>query len=1065
MDGRKDITSGSADASASMNREQAVDLLKTLLASRYGDLREQSLMRQGKSWFHVAGMGHEATAAIALHLEADDYCAPMYRDRAFVLARGMTTLELAREFFGKRSAPNGGRQLPGHYGHRETNIWSHPSPSAAHLLPACGIAWALKREEKPNVVVAMTGDAASRQGDFYEAACVAREHRLPILFVVEDNGFGISTRTRDTNAISLGVFDDELWFHLDGRNIWDFHRQTQQVIRQLRAGKGPAFVWCEMDRISGHTSNDDQRQYRSAEELAELQQRDPLEVFKQTLVDRGYLGEQELARLEEQIRSDVRADYRRAEREPSPTADDVMTNVFGQSTPAPVVPIDANEATTIAGAVAATFRAGLTNNELLLFFGEDIEDPKGGVFKLTQGLSTEFPGRVVNSPLAESTIVGLACGLASAGQRPIFEIQFIDFASTAWNQIVTNLGSLRWRSDGKWSCPCVIYAPYGGYLPGGAIWHSQANESAFAHFPGLNVVVPSTPQDTAGLFWTAMHGDDPTLVLLPKHLLRKPFPAPKQWEAIPLGKAARVRPGHDVTIVAWGNTVEIATSVADSLNGRFDVEVVDLRSIVPCDVESVIASVEKTGRLIVVQEDTENCSVGQMLISGVMSDQRAWAKLLAPPKLISKPNVFIGFHPSYEYGTLPSADQVIAAVERVVGASQTRPAAATNLRPFKVVDSEPAAAEEHEDATPSVMTSDEKETAASLQPETPVPGELESHDVDIVVPHLGEGIYTGEVIEFLKQPGEMVSQDDPICEIESDKATMTIESSHDGQLVRWHVDVGSEVEVGKTLATVRAKLSAEHRRTRPAAGAVPAVTSGSGIAKQVSPTTEARAPQSTNAIALTRAVQVPTAGVTVNVPWETIRAACRELEFKDKPCSPTSLIGWCIAQACCTRPGRRFISHFARSEANNGSFDLGVAVALPDDELATAVISQVDRLVWETFCTEYQVAIQTARSGKIHDRRNVPIQLSTLGEHEIAAAHPLVVPPSIATLFVGAAHYEWMEVNNQPAPVKVVSLIMSFDHRLVNGVGASSFISEVKRQIESTAELFVARSQANRRTA
>jgi len=1028
----------------SLDKPASLDLLRTMLISRHADLREQSLMRQGKGWFHIPAMGHEATAAAALHLRDSDYCFPMYRDRALVLSRGLTARDLARDFFAKRTSSSGGRQLPGHFSDRQRNIWSHPSPSGAHLLPACGAAWNLKMSGGDDIVIAHIGDAASRQGDMYEALCIARERKLPILIMVADNGYGISTPTLETNALAMRVLDEHQWTRINGRDVTQFHQQYGEMVAQVRRGEGPAFVWTEFDRLGSHTNNDDQRQYRSPEELSKIAARDPLTLFKQELVERGFANQDELDAMDSHIRDDVRAEYRQASREADPEAADASTNVLAPPCEDVTPPVDLKPKTTIADAVSAVFRAALEKDEKYLFFGEDIEDPKGGVFKLTQELSTDFPGRVVNSPLAESTIVGLASGLASTGMRPIFEIQFVDFISTAWNQLITNLSTLRWRSNGDWTAPCVLYAPYGGYLPGGAIWHSQANESSLAHYPGLCVVVPSTPQDAAGLFWTAMHTDDPVLVLLPKHLMRKPFSHEGPLTPVPLGKASVVRPGSDVTMVAWGNTVEIAEQVAAEMASEVDVEILDLRSIVPWDRQAVLDSVSKTGRLIVVQEDTENCSVGQMVMSAVMQDADAWENLRAAPRLVSKSNVLIGFHPNLEFGCLPSVEDVSAAVREVCQSDQTRRpvlnratrSASVSSTPLQPVLAQPE------------LTQPELVNANRIPDEaTPVspPAAAQEHDVAIQVPHLGEGIYSGEVIELLRNVGDFVMQDEPICEIESEKATMTIEASHDGVLQAWEHTAGVSVDVGQSIATIRVAGAADEP-TNESNG----TTSGPSSVQPSSVASDGNAERSKNAIALTRAVQVPTAAVNSRVVWETVRSACRNMMVEGKPCSPTSLIAWCLTQACLTEAGARFISNFSNLDPDTNSFDLGIAVSLPDDELATAVVFDAGNLTWPEFQQQYRDAVAAVREGIVHDRRGAPIQLSTLGGHKIEQAHPLVVPPAIATFFVGEAHYELIEEAGRPVAAKVATLIMSFDHRLVNGVGAASFINSVRDHIEAS---------------
>jgi 2-oxoisovalerate dehydrogenase E1 component len=314
----------------------------------------------------------------------------------------------------------------------------------------------------------------------------------------------------------------------------------------------------------------------------------------------------------------------------------------------------------IVDGINETFKAALEADDRHIFFGEDIEDPKGGVFGLTAGLSDAFPDRVVNSPLAEATITGVACGLACYGKRPVFELQFIDFVGPGFSQITQNLATVRWRTYGKWTCPVVLYAPYGAYLPGGSIWHSQANEAWFAHTPGLRVVIPSTAEDAAGLMWTAMQADDPTMFLIPKHMLRQQLEV-HEIPPVPFGQARIRREGSDVTLVTWGNCVEMALAAAEQLENELSVEVVDLRSIQPWDRETIAESLAKTGRLVVVQEDCESCSVGQMIISDLASDETSWYSFVSPPQLVSKPDVHIGYNPIYEYSALPAVDEIVDA--------------------------------------------------------------------------------------------------------------------------------------------------------------------------------------------------------------------------------------------------------------------------------------------------------------------------------------------------------------------------------------------------------------------
>src|SRR5438309_10302413 len=420
-----------------------------------------------------------------------------------------------------------------------------------------------------------------------------------------------------------------------------------------------------MERLSSHTSSDDQKLYRSAEELQALEKSDPLKCWKDQLIQEDVITAEEFAKLDNEVKERIRREYTEAEKAENPSPNDLLGNL-SESPPKLNKEILPPGKYRIGDTVNKTLRAGLEDDSRRVRFGEDIEDPKGGVFRLTQKLSTEFPKQVFNSPLAESTILGVACGLAAYGKRPVFELQFIDFIYPGFNQLVTNIANLRWRSFGNWKCPAVIYAPYGAYLPGGSLWHSQPNESALAHFPGINIVVPSTPEDAAGLLWTAMHAEDPVLFLIPKHMFWAERESKEPVRAVPFGQARKLRDGADVTVVAWGNTVEKSLEALAKIDRKVSVELFDLRSIVPWDKEAIAASVHKTGRLVVVQEDTENCSVGQMIVTHITSQPDLWSEMISPPILVSKTNVMIGYNPIYEYAALPDVERIVAALKRSV---------------------------------------------------------------------------------------------------------------------------------------------------------------------------------------------------------------------------------------------------------------------------------------------------------------------------------------------------------------------------------------------------------------
>jgi 2-oxoisovalerate dehydrogenase E1 component len=642
-----------------------LELLRTMMLSREGDRREGILMRQGKGWFQVPGMGHEALAAIAYHLRPDDYIFPTYRDRALMLARGMTTREIALDFMARAGSSSEGRNMPAHYSSRALNVFSVATPTGSQCLPAVGAAWGIKLAGDDRVVVCSIGDAATRQGEFYEAVCYAIQENLPIVFVVEDNQYGISTPTRNMLPMRLQVFDERWVVFVNGRYANEVYEKAGEAIRKARTGGGPTILWCEIDRLSSHTSADDHRVYRPAEEIEAMFERDPIRLFVEQLIAEGALTQEQYEQMQAEIVREVDAIYQEVERIPLPDPARVLDHLFGEP-PAQYKPLPLEverEPTTMVAAFNRVLHAALETFDNIVMFGEDIEDPKGGVFGFTKGLSTKYPERVRNSPLAEATIVGTAVGLAATGYRPVFEIQFIDFITPGFHQLVSQIATLRWRSKGEWKCPLVIYSPYGAYLPAGGMWHSQSNDGWWAHTPGIRVAIPSTPEDIAGLFWAAIQDDDPTLLLIPKHIFRVRMPV-QAYRAIPFGKAAIRREGTDVTVVAWGNTLELAFQAAEQFAQQgVSLEIIDPRTLVPFDWETVEGSLAKTGRLVVIHEDNRTCGFGQAIITEMTSVPERFNLLLSPPQLVARYDVHIPFCPELEYAVLPDLARVMQAIQ------------------------------------------------------------------------------------------------------------------------------------------------------------------------------------------------------------------------------------------------------------------------------------------------------------------------------------------------------------------------------------------------------------------
>jgi 2-oxoisovalerate dehydrogenase E1 component len=1006
-----------------LSKEEKLRLLTILLESRHGDLREQNLNRQGKGHFHVSGMGHEALAAISIQMQENDYIVPFYRDRALVLGRGVSSRQLAIDYFAKAKGESHGRQMPSHYSCAEKHIWSVPTPTGSQLLPACGIAWGIKLDGKNAVVVATVGDAATRQGDFYEAICFAKEKKLPLLFVVEDNGYGISSPTRKINPRALDVVQPNDWRELDGANVGETYEEAAKAFAHIRAGKGPVFFWVMMERLSSHTSSDDQKLYRSTEELKRCAECDPVKKWKEQLISEGLISESDYANLDNEIKERIRREFSGAEKEQDPSADELFLEVTGKFPELndEVLPPGKYR---IGDTINKTLRLGLERDKRRIIFGEDIEDPKGGVFRLTQKLSTEFPEQVFNSPLAESTILGVACGLGSYGKRPVFELQFIDFVGPGWNQLVTNICCLRWRSFGQWKCPMVIYAPYGAYLPGGSLWHSQANEAALAHYPGLSVVIPSTPEDAAGLLWTAMHCEDPVLFLIPKHMFWAERESAEPIRAVPLGKARKRQAGSDVTLIAWGNTVEKALEAIQQIENEASIELLDLRSISPWDRETVEGSVRKTGRVIIVQEDTENCSVGQMIIAHLTSQTELWSKVVSPPILVSKGNVMIGYNPIYEYAALPDVERIVAAIRKSISIKQGRAVAA-------VADRGPSESE-----------------VAKLRPATAA-----TNTQSITVPIMGEGIRSAKVVALLKKPGDPIESDDALCEVETDKAVYPIESSFAGTMGQWKVEVGATVEIGQELGTIFAE-SADQAEATPREPVAAVADRGRSEAEYPRPEPRSTTAATTREPALSPTItrklsRVIPANLQIDARWDAIRKArdvAKKKNGQNAP-SPSVMIAWAVVRAMEKHaPFRRLILE-DETIVENENFDLGIAVAIEGDRLATAVITEANRKSWDEFAEIYRKTVDETRAGRV-DAMNAPVVISSLGAFGVRAAAPIVVPPSVGTLFIGSAHREMLRNGRKNETAEVITLSLTFDHRVVNGAGAANFAHEIKEQIE-----------------
>ncbi len=651
---------------------QATALWQTMVTARWVDRVEMELVNRGEAFFHVGGAGHEASAALAAHLTPADWLHLHYRDKALMLARGIPASEFFHSLLCTAQSHSAGRQMSAHLSAPDLHVLSLVGPVGNNALQAVGVAHELERRsgeasgERPIVVCAM-GDGTTQQGEVLEALGEAARAQLRVLFLVEDNGLAISTHTRGLTFFQQGdsIRSEYLGIPIesvDGREAVDCDAAFARVTRRMRHAGGPAIVVMRVERLTHHTNADDERSYRSEAEIQDVRQTaDPLRRLGQRLVVAG-VSELELARMEKAIEASVRAAAEEALLAPNP---EVIRDARAPwSGPAAREPESGSgaEPMTLLAAMRSVLRSSLAEDPRVTLFGEDIEDPKGDVFGLTRGLTREFPGRVRNAALTESLIVGVSIGRALAGGRPIAFIQFADFLPLCFNQVASELGSMWWRTNGGWTAPVVILAPCGGYRPGLGPFHAQTLEATFAHIPGLDVVMPSTAADAAGLLRGVLAGARPTLFLYPKVLLNDASVATtadlSEVCVVP-GTARIAREGSDVTLVSWGATVPLCLRAVELLAAAgVEAEVVDLRSISPWDRDRVLASVRKTRRLVVVHEDNQNCGFG----AEVAAEVAEHCGVSVAIRRVARSDTYVPCNYPNQLEVLPSVRRVVDAV-------------------------------------------------------------------------------------------------------------------------------------------------------------------------------------------------------------------------------------------------------------------------------------------------------------------------------------------------------------------------------------------------------------------
>ncbi|NNM54220.1 MAG: transketolase [Spirochaetales bacterium] len=741
-----------------------LQIFESILKAREIDVLEQDYTQRGEAFFHVSGAGHENVAFLNPYLIPDDYLHCHYRDKSLMLARGVTSRQFFLSLFAKDQSHSRGRQMSAHLSDPSHNVLSLVGPVGNNALQAAGLAEVVKNKAKNPIVLCALGDGMSQQGEVLEAIAHAVRETLPVLFLIEDNNWAISTKTQtktfyDHPEGPASEFYGIPITRVDGRDPLTVYETFGNVVTAMRADRKPAIVVFQVSRLNSHTNADDQRLYRTTEEIEETRRRDdPILFLRKWLVDNG-VAETELDALHSRLRDELRQEAIDAQDSPEPepcfTAKADLPKALTDPAREYRGTSDGDQITMLE-AIREVLKTRLSWDEKVSLFGEDLEDPKGDVFGITKGLSQAFPGRVRNSPLAESTIVGVSVGRALAGDHPVAFLQFADFFPIAYNQIFAELGSMHWRTDGGWRCPVIIMATCGGFKPGLGPFHASSMESIAVHTPGLDVYMPATAGDAAGLLNAAFESQRPTIFFYPKSSLNDRSAATSRDVArqiVAIGKARIHRKGDHFTFVGWGNTVALCDKAAQALEkAGVTSDVIDLRSLSPWDADTVVESVRRTGRLIIAQEDSLTASMASEISATVAERLGGQAQI----RRVSRPDTHVPFHFENQLEVLPSYKRILTEAVEMLGGKLTW-----------IQDKAPEAGFSFVEAAGS-SPSDESVT----------------------------------VLEWKVKVGDDLKPGQMLAEMEADKAAFELACPLEGKLVEILVPVGDMVKVGTPLLKI-----------------------------------------------------------------------------------------------------------------------------------------------------------------------------------------------------------------------------------------------------------------------
>ena len=1059
-----------------IGRDVQISLLRLMLSARMSDEAEQALKRRGQGHFQLSAEGHEALAAVALAMRSEDWLHPYYRDRAVVLGRGVSIEEFFLDYYSKASSATGGRQMPVHYNSRRHRIVSVSSPVATNLLQAVGMAMSLQDRKIPEVVVASIGDAATREGEALEAIAQAAVDNLPIVFLVEDNHYGISTPTEGKTfwTIPNGLVDgpdDSKWFNgcrveiADGLDPLAVYDVAVNAVERARSGKGPTCLILKLERLKSHSSSDDQRLYRSTEELKDLHSKDPVRRYVERCLKEKVITHADLDKMKAEIKAQVEVAIERAKIAPEPDVNLIKGTAFAKL-PAGLPTRDErlpgflskrSGGLTMAQCIDTVLEQEMRVNPRICLFGEDIEDPKGDVFGTTRGLSKQFPGRVRNSPLAEATIIGAAVGRAIMGDLPVAAIQFVDFMGPGLNQLFNEVVTLYWRSLGQWNCPMLIMSPYGAYLPGLGPWHSQTNEAIYSHLPGLHVVIPSSPADSAGLLRYSLRCNRPVLYLYPKALLHgaeDTVQEPTPDCIIPFGLARTVREGRDVTVVTWGNGVSLCrAAAAQAAKEGVETEIVDLRTISPWDSKGVLESVVKTGRLLVVHEDAKTCGFGAEVIAETVAS--AFEQLRAVPGRVTKSDDHNPYNYSLELAILPSVDGVLKAI-REQSRQDLRPgrkAADVATGMGVAAPLPPVAAADRKAEEQVAAASFARAAAASFQ----IAGKVQS--IEVAVPRQSPTDEDATVVRYLVTVGQQVKAGTPLAEMEANKGSFEVESPNDGTVAKLFAKDGERVNVETPLLTLEI-VAGEAAAGAPAPGKPPQMRVAAAIKEiAISPSQ-----LQVGALAMKSQLEIPTVSVDCEVDVtllvrqrEALKSTFEE-KHKFKP-TYTHLILWSLVRAMTIEDNEGLRGHLSPHGDRlivEPNVNVGFAAVGPGESLYSPVVKNAEAMDFVALSRRVLELTERVRAGNVasSDLQGATVTLTNIGAFEATSGTPFVIPGQLAMLTVGSLlerprYIETDKNKRELQPRRLFNMKLVFDHRPFNGSHAAGFLRTIKHGLET----------------